>query len=1045
MNTKLNKIAEQFKNPGTEYRGAPFWAWNGKLDPNEVRRQIRIMYKMGLGGFFMHSRVGLATKYLSKDWFDCVRACVDEAEKLNMRAWLYDEDRWPSGAAGGLVTKNLAYRMRSLVMETANEPIRLDGTVAGVWKGIIQEANVKNLMYISPQKLRLTKLQKDEVFIVFRYQVQSPSDWYNGNTYLDTLNPEAVKAFINVTHEAYKKQLGKKLGHSVPGIFTDEPNYGNLFGWAKGGKYSIPWTDKLPNVFRKRYGYNIIEHLPEIFLEIEGHEISQVRYHYIDCITYMFVTAFAKQIGEWCDRNNMLFTGHVLCEETMSSQSFVVGSAMRFYEYMQAPGIDILTEHNREYDTAKQVASVAHQLGHNWRLSETYGCTGWDFSFEGHKAISDWQVALGINLRCQHLAWYTMEGQAKRDYPAGIFYQSPWWELYPKVEDYFARVHCIMSQGKEIRDLLVIHPIESMWTLMNINWRKNSAVRELESVHIRWRDLLLSAHLDFDYGDEDILARHGKIVGNSKPVLQVGQAQYKVVLVPPVRTIRSSTVKLLSQFRAKGGIVVFLGEDIRFVDAASSNSAIKLANKCVRVHELNQELVDILSRYCRHVSIIDAEGKEIPSALYLLREDDTAFYLFVCNTGHKPEAIKAKIYDATMVRDRKQSFPDVRIVTYFRSVGEPVEFVPEDGKIYSANARIIGGKWEIKTRLLPIESHIFVYPKRKNTLVVCKKPSLQEKSFTRINRERWKIKLSEPNCLVLDRPAWRIGDGKWQKPQEILKVDYAIRDAMGIKRRGGAMIQPWARGRNPVPKRVCVELLYEFDVRVIPDGTVWLALEQPQTFSIFLNDVAISADSECGWWCDRSLRTIAVNPNLLRIGKNKLRLVCDYSEEHSGLEIVYLLGPFGVAVHGTRCELVHKPEELKVGDWVKQGLPFYSGSVAYCTSLVVKRSRGYRVFLRIPEYRGTAVRVFVNERCAGVVAWEPNELEITEFINRSKFDLRIEVFAHRRNSHGPLHHFEKWPSWTGPDEYVVSDDKWVDTYQLVPCGLMSFPLLITKA
>ena len=38
-----------------------------------------------------------------------------EAEKLNMRAWLYDEDRWPSGAAGGLVTKNKEFRIRYLI------------------------------------------------------------------------------------------------------------------------------------------------------------------------------------------------------------------------------------------------------------------------------------------------------------------------------------------------------------------------------------------------------------------------------------------------------------------------------------------------------------------------------------------------------------------------------------------------------------------------------------------------------------------------------------------------------------------------------------------------------------------------------------------------------------------------------------------------------------------------------------------------------------------------------------------------------------------
>ena len=117
-----SKLISEFKHPGSEYRGAPFWAWNGKLEPEELRRQIRVMHRMGLGGFFMHSRVGLATAYMSNEWMDCVKACVDEARKLNMRAWLYDEDRWPSGAAGGLVTRNPKYRSRSLIMRRHRTP-----------------------------------------------------------------------------------------------------------------------------------------------------------------------------------------------------------------------------------------------------------------------------------------------------------------------------------------------------------------------------------------------------------------------------------------------------------------------------------------------------------------------------------------------------------------------------------------------------------------------------------------------------------------------------------------------------------------------------------------------------------------------------------------------------------------------------------------------------------------------------------------------------------------------------------------------------------
>ncbi len=108
--------------PGAEFRGAPFWAWNAKLEPDELRRQIQIMKEMGLGGFFMHARVGLNTKYLGKEWFDCVKACIDEAKKQDMLAWLYDEDRWPSGAAGGIVTSDEKYRMRMLEMETPESP-----------------------------------------------------------------------------------------------------------------------------------------------------------------------------------------------------------------------------------------------------------------------------------------------------------------------------------------------------------------------------------------------------------------------------------------------------------------------------------------------------------------------------------------------------------------------------------------------------------------------------------------------------------------------------------------------------------------------------------------------------------------------------------------------------------------------------------------------------------------------------------------------------------------------------------------------------------
>ena len=118
----MNKMMKNFLSPGPEFRGAPFWAWNAKLEPEELRRQIRIFKEMGLGGFFMHSRVGLGTPYLSREWFDCIRACADEARKQGLKAHLYDEDRWPSGAAGSLVTRDDRYKARRCCAEFYARP-----------------------------------------------------------------------------------------------------------------------------------------------------------------------------------------------------------------------------------------------------------------------------------------------------------------------------------------------------------------------------------------------------------------------------------------------------------------------------------------------------------------------------------------------------------------------------------------------------------------------------------------------------------------------------------------------------------------------------------------------------------------------------------------------------------------------------------------------------------------------------------------------------------------------------------------------------------
>ena len=264
------------------------------------------------------------------------------------------------------------------------------------------------------------------------------------------------------------------------------------------------------------------------------------------------------------------------------------------------------------------------------------------------------------------------------------------------------------------------------------------------------------------------------------------------------------------------------------------------------------------------------------------------------------------------------------------------------------------------------------------------------------------------------------------------------------------MVQPWARETKKTAKTVKVMLKYTFNVDYLPSGGLYLGIEQPGTFDITLNGQAVDSDADCGWWTDRSLRKLAIDPAVLRVGSNCFTMVCDYSERHPGFEILYLLGEFGTAVRKTEVAVTKKPAQLKIGDWGPQGLVFYSGSVNYLCKIQPKLGKGERVFVDVPGFEGAAVRVLVDGQEAGIIAWEPKNVDITDFVGDKRVTLAIEVLGHRRNSHGPLHLNENRPSGIGPAAFRKGEKsflgawKWTEGYKLVAMGLTKKPKLVVR-
>lgn len=1026
--THNTQLITEFEHPGAAYRGKPFWSWNGDLDEVELLRQIDVMEKMGLGGFFMHSRTGLKTEYLGDEWFRLTNLCAQEAEKRGLEAWLYDEDRWPSGTAGGMVTQDHAHRAKFMGMHTVPGPefVFTDHPNAAA----CFSCDLDGLSFTG--SVRLTEDTppaecKDKTVLVFGLEDMDPSSFYNGETYVDTMSLAATERFIELTHTQYKERCGRHLGKSIRGIFTDEPHRGpvfNGFGPSNANRLRMtPWTEALPQRFTERFGGDILALLPDLFLRPDGAAVAPVKWQYMEVAQQLFLDHFAKPLYDWCSANDMLLTGHVLHEDSLTAQATMQGSLMRFYEYMHVPGIDVLSEGNRHLPIAKQLTSAARQLGQTWLLSELYGCTGWQMDFEDHKQVGDWQALLGINLRCHHLSWYTMEGEAKRDYPASILHQSAWWKNYDYVESYFARLGVVLRQGRPQCDLLMINPIESLWCQIGTGWSEGLSpltreVQELERAYTELSYWLLNAHLDFDYGDEEMMSRLAHVSPGSGGVrLEFGQASYKAVLVGHHTTLRSSTLRLLAEFRDAGGTVIFVGEPPPFIDVLPSAAATGLAARSVSVAWDKEAILGAcLEAAPAEAEILDARtGESLPEILCQLRADGDRKYLIAMNQN------PANAAEAVCVR--------------LAGSGAVEEWDCRSGERFSVAASEHNGFTEFTADFPPSGERVYVLTPSADPLL-SPRPILINTAEEAVAGP-FAYTLGEENVCVLDWASFQINGGEPQGPFEVLQVDQMVREALTLPLRGGEMVQPWYHKKYEAPPAVLADiaLFWEFEIETLPSGPVFLCVERPSEWELLLNGKALSSVPD-GWWVDTAFHKIPVPAETLTVGKNALRLETGFRSDLN-IESVYLIGAFGVRLSSIQKTLTALPETLEVGDLTGQGFPFYGGSITYEVPIPAAAQRASRLSVATPVFEAACV-VASAGGLPQTIAWQPFQAVLGPL---SADTLALEVVLTRRNTFGPLHEIPLRASGYGPGNFVTRHAAFSEDYMLYPAGLLQPPLL----
>ena len=1054
-------FADQFRTPPAAFRDAPFWSWNCRLREEELRRQIRVFRDMGMGGFFMHPRVGLKTPYLSEEFLDCVGACVDEAKRDGLLACLYDEDRWPSGTAGGMVTCQPQFQARHLELRCAPTAAPNDR------ERFLQAYLVRQGPSGELLDYRLCAPDgavPDGFRRVWCWRViEPPQPRFNDTPYIDALNPRAVEEFLRQTHERYRQRFGGEFGAAIPAIFTDEPQliFPRLPVTARErADFRLAYTDDFPETYRQRWHAEFLDTLPELFWDLPEGRRSAARYRYYEHLSERFAAAYADTIGRWCAEHGLASTGHLMLEPRLESQTRAVGEAMRSYRSFQIPGIDILCD-DEELSTAKQAQSAARQFGRARMLSELDGVTDWDFPFYGHKGHGDWQAALGVNLRVPHLAWLSMGGESKRDYPAPIDQHSAWHRQYPVLADHFARLNAALTQGAPRCRIAVVHPVESFWLLCGPQMENALECQQAEADFDHLFQWLLKGLLDFDLLAESLLPDlrpHPEGQG-----LQVGRMRYEAVVVPPCLTLRGTTLDALEAFRDAGGAVFFAGEPPALVDALPSERARALAGRCPRIPFTRHALLAALEPW-REVRVLQRAEELRDQAAH--QTDGTPV------TG-KPSPVGAPLDDLLL---QLRDLPN----------GQRILFLANTLRIGNATPATVSvrGRWQLELldtasgAISPLQAdqqdgwtHLpfDFYPHGHLLLRLTPAPQSQGEVLphhpigddfieaaiaARVPGRALPYTLDEPNALMLDMPEASIDGGPWLPREEILRLDNRVRAHFGLRLRQARSVQPWLN-QDPPRRLGTVALRYQLECRAPVDGAE-LAMEQPEKAALALDGAPLPF-RDCGHWIDPCLRRTAIPA--LPPGLHTLTVTYAFDTE-TVLERLYLLGGFAVRAEGDWCALDAPARALHWGDLAPQGLPFFGGNLTYHARFTVPE--GGRYLLRLPSrqsdvqpeltrgqvrrevefasFRGALVTASLDGGPAVPIAFAPFQADLG-FLSAGEHRLDLTLGCTRVNGCGAVHLANR-VRYCGPPSFRTSGNHFSYDYTLIPQGILRSPLIL---
>lgn len=991
---------KDFKEIPVEYRPVAFWSWNDRLTKEELRHQIRELAQQGWGGFFMHPRVGLLTKFNSPQWFEAVNTCIALAREEGLYAWLYDEDRWPSGYGCGEVAKQEPFRSRALVL-LGKEQLTENDTVFMEYEA------------------------DGETYLIAKRVSPLGDPWFNGTSFVDLMNPEAVRTFLDVVHERYKQYCGQYFGKEAPGIFTDEPSF------LMHNAYDVPaypWSEYLEAFFKERHGYDLLPHLPSLFFPVGDYE--KIRYDFFDAASSLLLESFTKQYYQWCEDNGLKLVGHFMAEDNLQYQTQWTGFIMPHYEFMHYPGIDKLGRRINQNITVKQVSSVAEQLGKERTLCEVYGCIGQHCGFKERKWIADWEAISGINFVVPHLSLYSMHGERKRDFPANLSYAQPWWDDEKEFADYVSRISMVANYGRREANILVLHTIGSCWSVYDPGRRQGDRTTVYDLPFQQLTDRLMDENLDFHFGDELIMQNHAR-VENGK--ITVGNCSYDIVVVPPALTLRAETCRLLDEFsRQAPGRLLFIHPCPQRIDGVKTD--FPYPDSCVRHRNIENAVAYLCKLAPNRPLITDTLAGTNASKIYCCsRTKDNNRLCFFTNTETKRE-IRTEL---SIAENRQPYLLDL-----------------SDGLLYKIPYRTEGNRMVVD---------VLLYANGSVALFFTDTPPADAASI-RFVRSGAEFPCQTESMLLSDTLETVMND------PNVLPLNHVTLDLDGKRVAEDApLCRLWADYFYGLPDGTPFTAEYKFRIARMPEAPMTAVIECANNLdAIYANGEKLTPlrsygeaeiyDPEVNYLDMNFIKVPLANlhpgENIIRIEGQKVNNtnghgghnpVADVDTYHcTELEAIYIIGDFAVK-QKNKTEFWIDRLEGQPGhhNLTESGYPFYAGK-ATASMCFDYQPDTRRCYLRLNDMFCCDAVLFINGKRVQELYMKPYTADVTDFLTAGKNTVEVRIAGTLFNLLGP-----NWRDNIHETIYISPEtfqdmDRYTDEYRLLPFGIGSIEILKEK-